>query len=244
MCAGAAAAGIPPETATRLERALEVLDKGFVGSYTMTMRAVVEKPNGKDRQETLRVVAVNRRADGTTENRVVKAVDNGKDVTAEEQDKAAKATPTPTRTPTPPAGPAKGGTEKGSADLKLPFGDDAKLYRVSDPAEEGGLAVVAYEPLPERRKDEGVAKGRIAWRPDTLDPAWLEAEMLSLPTGASRLVMRFEFSREGEVLYPKVATTAGAGGILWIKRNFEARMEISDLVPAEATPPATVPGRP
>ncbi len=230
--AGPAAAGVPPETATRLEQALEVLDKGFIGSYTLTVRGVVEKPGGKDRQETLRIVAVSRRADGATENRVVKAVDNGKDVTDEERAKAAKATPTPTRTPTPPQGQRKGGSAKGSMEIKLPFGDDAKLYRIGVPVEEGELAVVAYEPLPEHRKDEGVAKGRLAWRRDTLDPAWLEAEMLSLPTGASRLVMRFEFAREGAVLYPKVTTTSGAGGILWIKRNFEARMEISDLTPA------------
>jgi len=175
---------------------------------------------------------VSRRPDGTTESRVVKAADNGKDVTDEERAKAAKATPTPTRTPTPAPGQAKGGSAKGSMDVKLPFGEDAKLYRFGAPAEEGDLAVVAYEPLPEHRKDEGVAKGHVAWRRDTLDPEWLEAEMLSLPTGASRLVMRFEFAREGAVLYPKVATTSGAGGILWIKRNFEARMEISDLMPA------------
>jgi len=228
----AAAPVLPAETSARAERALGVLDRGFVGSYTVTVSSAVEKPGGKDRQESLRVVALSRGADGATENRIVRAIDNGKDVTEAERAKAATAAPGPSRTPTPAPGKAGAAKERESGYLRLPFGEDAKLYRVFGLVEEGGLAVAGYEPLPEHRKDDGVAKGRVAWRRDTLDPVWLEAELLSLPTGASRLAMRFEFAREGDVLYPKVVTTSGAGGILWIKRNFEARMEISDLRPA------------
>jgi len=231
LAASAGAGGVPPETGARLERALEVLGTGFVGTYTFTLRAVVEKPGGKDRQESLRVVAVSRGADGASESRIVKALENGADVTEKERAKETRAT----RTPTPRPEKNGGDRKSASADLRLPTGDDASRYRIGDPVEEGDLLVVAYEPLPEHRKDDGVAKGRLAWRGDTLDPAWLEAELLVLPTGASRLVMRFEFARAGGVLYPRLTTTSGAGGILWIKRNFEARMEISDLAPA---PPA------
>ncbi len=233
--AAGAAAGVPPETAARLERALAIFDKGFVGSFTLTVTTVVEKPNGKDRQEGLHVIATTRRPDGSSETTLVKAIENGKDVTEREQAKEkadrARATPTPSRTPAAGDEKREKGGKQASAELTLPVGDDARLYRLGEPVEEGDLVVVPYEPTPEHRGDDGIAKGRLAWSRDSLDPAWLEAELLALPTGASRLVMRFEFARSGDVLYPKVTTTSGAGGILWIKRKFEARMEISDLVP-------------
>jgi hypothetical protein len=240
------AAGIPPETAARLDRALQVLDKGFVGSYRVTVHAVIEKPGGKDRKESLRVVAMSRRADGTSEDRLVKALENGKDVTEQEQSKAAKAMLRPTATAKPGSSKGAGdkgeGSDKKTAELKLPSGEEAKLYRFGAPVEEGELIIATFEPLPEHRKEDGMAKGRLAWRRDTLDPAWFEVELVVLPTGVSELFMRFEFARQGDLLYPRLTVTRGAGGILWIKRNFNMQMEISDVTPAPVATPVTPTG--
>lgn len=58
----------------------------------------------------------------------------------------------------------------------------------------------------------------------------------------SQLAMRFELARQGGLLHPSVTTTKGAGGILWIMRNFEARMEITDLTPATDAAPGAPAG--
>lgn len=251
----APAAGPPPETAARLGDALRALDANFVGAYTLTSRTVVEKPNGTDRKESLRVVSVTRRAGGTVQKRIVKALENGKDVTAEEQAEAAKeeqaeaAKNTPATSSKTPGNGTEGdggGKKKHElrAALKLPTSGDAKLYRFGPPTDQDGFVLVAFEPLPEHRKEDGMAQGRLAWRRDTLDPAWLEAELISTPTGVSEFFMRFEFLRQGDALYPAVTVIKGRGGILWIKRRFDNRTEITDFAPAPMPGPSSAsPGR-
>ncbi len=245
LSGSAGAAGIPAETAARLDRALQVLDKGFIGSYTMTVRFAIEKPGGKDRRESLRVTSMTRRADGTSEKRLVKLVDDGKDVTEQENAKAAKTAARPTATAKPHTGERGDGKDTSgdtkSADLRLPSGEDSKFYRFGAPVEEGELTVVTFEPLPEHRKEDGMAQGRLAWRRDTLDPEWLEAELVARPTGVTELFMRFDFARQGNVFYPRLTATRGKGGILWIKRNFDMTMEISGVAPAAAATPAPSP---
>ena len=223
-----AAGGPPPETAARLREALRSLsEEGPSGSYTMTTRSLVTKPDGSDREEGRTVVEIARLADGSRRVTVREAVTNGKDETAKRQqeidrDRAerdkAKAT-------------AKKDEDEQGVSLGLPIGDDAVKYDFAAVTGEGTLAVASFVPAAAHAKDDGVTRGRLAWHRDSLDPAWLEARPVDLPTGVSEMTMRIEFARAGDVVYPCLTVTDGLGGVLWIKRRFHVEVEIGEITP-------------
>ena len=225
-------ADLPPETAARLAAALESLESSpAVAGYTMTVKATVAKPNGADREDSVEVVKATRGLDGKLVHEVVKAIENGKDITekrrAESEKRRAKE-----------AEKDKGDEKKEasvSASLKLPIGDDAALFAFS-PTPSSGPYSLAFAPLPAHGKDDGLAHGALAWDGATLDPLWLEAEPVVLPDHVSAMKLRFEFARTGALLYPRRTVTDGAGGLLWIKRTFHVEMEITDVVPATPAP--------
>ena len=221
----------PPETSARLREAFAVLgDEGPVASYTLTTRSTVAKPDGDDREDSVLIHEISRLADGSRRVKVRQATTNGKDETAERQKqideaRAERATSKADK---------KKNKEEHSVSLGLPFGEDAGKYEFSAPTAEGDLLVASFAPSPAHAKDDGVTRGRVAWRGDTLDPAWLEAQPVELPTGVSAMTMRFEFARAGALVYPRLTVTDGQGGLLWIKRRFHIEVEITDLAPESA----------
>lgn len=227
----AGAAELPAATAARLARALESLEKDTsVGGYTMTLNATVSKPDGSDREDQLEVLKATRGPEGRFLHEVVRSEENGKDVTAKRRAEQAKHERREAE---------KAGKEKQEASisvsLKLPAGDDMKLFAFS-PAPSGDPHAVAFAPLPAHRKVDGMARGTVAWDPVTSDPLWLEAEPVEMPDHVSAMKLRFEFARSGELLYPRRTITDGAGGMLWIKRKFHMEMDVTDVVPAALAP--------
>lgn len=234
VASGVRGAGLPPETAARLASALDSLQSQAVAGYTMTVKVTVAKPNGSDREDHLEVVKTTRAADGTLVHEVVRALENGKDVTEKRRAERSKRDDRNAHKADDDKDDEKkeGGI---SASLRLPLGDDARLFAFSPPAS-GGPYAVAFAPLPGHAEDEGLASGTLAWDPATLDPLWLEAEPVIMPDHVSAMKMRFEFARTGELVYPRRTVTDGAGGFLWIKRTFHMDMEVADVVAAQPVP--------
>ena len=230
---GTAASGAapPPETSARLRAAFAALgDKGTVASYTLTTRATVAKPDGGDRQETVEIDEFTRLADGSSRVTVRRATTNGKDETAKHQKQIDEARAEKEKR----KADKKKDSESHSISLRLPIGDDSSAYEFASPVAEGDLLVSSFAPAAAHAKDDGVTRGRVAWHGDTLDPAWLEAQPVELPTGVSAMTMRFEFARAGALVYPRLTVTDGQGGLLWIKRRFHIEVEITDLAPESA----------
>lgn len=238
----APAAGPPAATLAQVEKALSRTDLAATGRpMLLKTRAIVAKPNGKEREE---VVTESRlRADGTMETTIVSATKDGKDVTAEKRAEKAKreaaqaakeaeAAKVMKAAPGAKASPAAGG-EKGekhevSLGLKVPTGEDRKLFVFEDAAPEGALLVAAYEPVKGAKGDE-LSRGRIAWNAGTGEPAWIEARYADPPTGIKEFLLRGEFGGTGEAIYTRVLRTTGVGGVLWIKRSFDITMEMAPL---------------
>ena len=226
----AVAGAVPPEATTRrLEAALESLEKdNFAGSYRLTTRAVVAKPDGSDRKDTLDVLDIRQQRGAEPEVVVVSATANGEDVAAKRREQLARQQAVKAK---------KKSKEKEednsiSASMRLPLGKDLALFEFGPTREEGGALVASFAPRPSARKEKDLTQGTLAWDEVSGDPLWLEVTYFDPPTGVKELAMRFEIARQGEVLYLRRTTTKGVGGMLWIKRTFDLEMTITDLVPA------------
>jgi hypothetical protein len=212
--------------------------KHFSGTFTMTVKAVVAKPNGDAREETLEVVEVASSPGSPYKNHIVKATENGKDVTAERQrkeDERAREEAVKTKR-------AKPEKEEGlSLEVRVPAGEDLTLFEFGPAKEEGDLLVAPFSPLAQHRKGEGIAEDRLAWRKDTLDPVWIEAKPITMPSHVSEMAMRFELGRTGDLVYAHRTVTDGLGGVLWIKRRFHLETAISHVRPSSAPSPTPPP---
>jgi hypothetical protein len=229
----------PAQVLQAIEQAGRFSDT-FVGSYRLTVSAAISKTNGTVTDEDLTEMAVSRSADGIQQETILRATKNGKDTTADARAKQ-----------------NKGKTQdKGKTDKKATKSSDGELsvgLRMPGPttvdsfvyqplASEHGSCRVGYAPSKDHQKDEGISKGEVAWQCETLEPLWATAELVDLPSHVSELKARLEFARAGSTAYMSRLTTDGAGGILFIKRNFHMVMEISELAPSSApSVPASAP---
>lgn len=227
----AVAGAVPPEATTRrLEAALESLDKdSFAGSYRLTTRAVVAKPDGSEREDTLDVMDIRQQRGAEPEVVVVSATENGKDVAAKRREELAKQQAARDKKK-PKEKDEEGGSI--SASMRLPLGKDLALFEFGPTRAEAGVLVAGFAPRPSARKEDSITQGTLAWDEASGDPLWLEATYVDPPTGVKELAMRFEIGRQGDVLYLRRTTTKGVGGMLWIKRTFDLEMTITDLAPA------------
>lgn len=230
----------PPEkTRSLTKKALEYLNKGFVGSYHQTVRIIIAKPSGADREEQLSIQEVTRKGDGTKEERVIYAEEDGKDVTEAERAIAEKNALDKKKKDSKTAGSETTGKEKqekgvhiGISDDCLPLGESTEYFSFEDSPVRDGVAIVSFQPLPQYRKKKGITKGRLAWDSNTLEPLWLETEMVSTPFGISQLSMRFDFARSGENIFTKNISIKGLGGLFFMKRTFDLTLTVDDLRPA------------
>jgi hypothetical protein len=226
----------PPQVLLAIEQAGRFNDT-FVGSYRLTINAVVSKTNGTVTDEDRVEMGVSRGADGVRQETIVRVTKNGKDATAEARAEQEK-------------NKAKGGGKTGkkekkdsdgglSVGLTIPESKTAGHFVYQMLPGEQDACRIGFAPTAEHQKDEGISKGEIAWRCETLEPLWVIAEPVEMPSHVSEMKARIELARLGDSAYISRLITDGAGGFLLIKRKFHMVVEISGVTPA-AVP--TAPG--
>lgn len=219
----AAGAGLPPEVADRLENAVSLDDGEFVGAYRITISSVVQKPNGKSREESLIEAEVVNQGDGVTRRRLLKYIEDGSDVTEKKRGKFES---------------EEGGRPddgEDDEDLANPFGRTAKKYRFGAPEIRGTTAVVEFEPAAGHEEDEDIARGVIAWDKESFEPRWLEMAAVHPPKPLKELRLRMEFEEIGNDLFMSRLMTDGLAKILLLKREFHVEIHFEDIRPASKT---------
>ena len=216
--------GLPSEVADRLESMVSLADTDdFVGSYSMNLASVVQKPNGKARKETLIEAEIVNHGDGASRRRLLKFIENGSDVTEKKRAKFEGEN-----------GDRQNddGEEDDDTDLADPFGDTADHYRFGAPESRGSTVVMRFEPAPGHEIDEDIARGMIAWDGESLEPRWLEMESLHPPKPLKELRMRLEFVRIDGELFMSRLVTDGLAKILLLTREFHMDLHFNDIRPA------------
>lgn len=213
-----AESGIPPEVPKQLEDAVVFdQDDDFVGSYRITISSLVQKPNGKSREETHVEADVVKNNDGTTQRRLLTYIENGADVTEKERSKFE--------------------SENGDRDddhdddLADPFGNEADRYSFGSVESRGSMRVIVFEPAPGHEDDDDIARGTIAWDAGSLEPRWLEMEAVHPPKPLKELRMRMEFQQIEDALFLSRLVTDGLAKILLLKREFHAEIRFDDIRP-------------
>jgi hypothetical protein len=227
------AAELPPaETLSRLESAGKVLET-WPGTFRLTTRAVVSKPDGDDREESVTVMRMGAGTDGPEVQEIVSATRDGKDVTAEvrgevekERDEARKA-----------AAKKKQKAEEdeddgGGFELTLPGGKQTGKFAFTALPAADGACGAAFAPGAAHAKDAGLTTGELRWDCATLDPLWVVARPAKNPKGVKEMSLRMEIARSGDLMYVARTVTDGVGGVLFIKRKFHVETEIAELAPA------------
>ena len=230
----------PAETLSRLESAGKVLET-WPGTFQLTTRAVVSKPDGDDREESVTVMRMGAGTDGPEVKEIVSATRDGKDVVAEargelakERDEARKAAAKKQRQAEEDEDDDGEGFE-----LTLPGGKQTGKFAFTALPVADGACGAAFAPGAEHAKDAGLTTGELHWDCTTLDPLWLVARPAKNPKGVKEMSLRMEIARAGGTLYIARTVTDGVGGVLFIKRKFHVETEIAELTPggpAAATP--------
>jgi hypothetical protein len=219
----ATAAGPPAETLSRAQCAFDLLaGHGFTGTYAMTAQVKVSATGEDGPENTLEIHQVTVDGKGGKVSRLVMAMEDGHDVTAERLSKGEG---------------ERRSQEPGGGSVRfelLPLGDNMDRHVFAAPRRQDGLLVSKYTPRRNRKVDgEMLSRGEIAWDPATGDPRWIELRPADEPPFVKELTLRFEFARAGEVVYPsRVHTRTRAGIPLLFKLRLELDIAFSDLLPA------------
>jgi hypothetical protein len=221
----------PPETLSRLESAGTVLER-WPGTFTLTTRAVISKPDGDDREESVSVMRMGGGPEGPEVKEIVSATRDGRNVTAEargELEKERKKTRAAAE-----SGKEKDDGEEDGLEMTLPGGRQTDKFAFTAlPAGAEGCGV-AFAPRTEHAREAGLTTGELHWECTTLDPLWLVARPAKYPKGVKEMTLRMEIARAGETLYVARTVTDGVGGVLFIKRKFHIETEIAELALAPA----------
>ncbi len=182
----------------------------FSGEYLKTTRMEVLSLSGAVVGEEIETVRVRVR-DGWQAVELVRAVEGGKDVTAERRKTFSPALPAG-GTPAPaPLSPAESGLI--FAPLPLPAGECGASFA---PALKGAAG----------------SEGRLAWDCKTLTPLWAELTPFDAPKELAEPRVRLDFARSGEVLYAARYTLEGLAKDGGTTVRMRLTLEISDLRPA------------
>lgn len=214
--------GLPPEVADRLDSVVALDEDDFVGSYRITISSVVQKPNGKGREESLIEAEVVNLANGATQRRLVKYIEEGADVTEKKRKKFEDGEG---------GRPEDRDRDDDDQDLASPFGDTANRYRFSEPKREGSTVTMRFEPAPGWEDDESVARGTVAWDSRSLDPLWLDMTAVHPPKPLKDLHMRMRFEKVANELFMSRMVTDGLAKILLLKREFHVEIQFDDIRP-------------
>ena len=216
----ATGSGLPPEVTDRLENVIAFDEENdFVGAYRVTISSVVQKPNGKSREESLIEADVIHRGDGGARRSLLKYIEDGADVTEKNR----------TKFESEEEGREKDGDD---TDLADPFGDAADRYRFSAVNSRDSTEVIRFEPARGHEEDEDIARGAIAWDAKSLVPRWLEMEAVHPPKPLKELRFRMEFVEIDDDLYVSQLVTDGLAKILLLKREFHVEIRFDDIHPA------------
>ncbi len=228
----AAPAGAPPaEVDARIRSALHFLDddSDFVGSYLLTIRTDVDAPGDDGPEKSLEIRRVTLRADGTREDVLLRAEEDGVDVTEQKRADGSGLQVHGHRE----NGSEHDGNGPADDDLALmPVGENAALYRFHGPRRRDGVLVSRFEPTRAHRRDDDVARGEIAWSASTGDPAWIEFEPADLPALVSELTLRFDFDRAGDTVYPSRLLTRTKAGIPFLRVKVLVDITVTEVEPA------------
>lgn len=217
--AAATGSGLPPEVADRLENAISFDESNdFVGTYRITLSSVVQKPNGKSREESLIEADVIHRGDGETERTLLKYIEDGTDVTEKKR----------TAFESEEGGRGKDNDDE-DADLADPFGDAAARYRFGATESRGSMKVVTFEPAPGHEEADDIARGAIAWDQANFEPRWLEMEAIQPPKPLKELRLRMEFVGIDGDLFVSHLVTDGLAKILLFKREFHMEIRFDGI---------------
>ena len=218
----------PPQTLRRAQAALELLEgRGFVGSYRVTVKAHVVASGEDGPEDTLEIEDVTIAPDGSKTTRLVRAVEDGRDVTAKRlaEDAGHEAE----------RADHDSHDSHDSFDLELvPLGAHAPRYSFGPARVRDGVATAKFEPAAHGGEDDKLGRGEVAWDVATGDPLWIDTGMAKRRVGLSELSLRFEFARAGGVLYPKSIRTRTKAGIpLLFRLRLTLDLDISDLKPQQ-----------
>jgi len=228
------AATVPLVVGDRMQAAMR-FPEDFSGSFNLTSRSLIVKLNGKGPEERLEVKSFFVDRGVTREERLVRLVVNGEEVTNDPNRERPSGLQIGTR-PRPSDG-ASSEQHEVEAEYLLPF-DDADLYRL-EIAAAADVTVATFSPVAGAGPRDKLVRGRLAWASDSQEPLWLEFSPVENPKRVEELRLRFEFVRTGEARFAR-QSVRGVGGFLWIKRRFEMETSISDLVPALASCPLSL----
>lgn len=220
--------GLPARVAERLDQAVTPSEPDeFHGRFTMSVATMVQKPNGKSREDVVFVADVVNADDGEQTRRLVRYIENNIDVTEEKREKFEKAD----------GSRKKKDDGEDDSDFANPFGDTADLYRFGIPENLDSEVVVTFEPTPGLEDDHNVAAGRLAWDPATLEPKWLEMTAVHAPKPLRTLSIRLEFTPQGDHIFVSRMVTDGLARVLMIHREFHMDLRFDDIRPAGSIPP-------
>ncbi len=228
------AADTPPATVLEhLGSAKTPEESAAIRSWRTVDRVVIEKTNGKGRHETEAVIEALRREDGTVVRRAVRLLRDGKDRTEklqrildEKNEKAGKT-----------ARDGDGGEPE--AEFVPPDAAHREAYRFEPlPPGPGGEARCRIAPASGHEKDPGILDGTIVWDATSLEPLWLEGDVLNPPKPLKALHVRVEYRRVGPVLSVGHIVTQGLAKVLFLRRWFEAEIRFEDVRPEDGAPPA------
>lgn len=220
----------PSETLERLDKALKFLSKeGPARSATVVFDTEISKPDGTKSEQQSRTVTVSVSDEGEIEHTTLKVVQDGVDVTDDEEAQASFGKPSEEEAEE----IESTGDEEGSfsVSLTLPIGDDRSDYTFGETREDGAVLVADFRPVEGKSRKERtkLSIGRLAWDPETLDPVWLVFVPDRNPRFIQSLKSRMEFTRTGEWLYPERTVIDGVGGVLLYKRRMKLEMTVSDV---------------
>ncbi len=211
----------PAVVAERLNGAENALESGhFVGSYSVDVKSVVAKENGSSRKTTDMEMAVE--VDGVGKERwhLVHFIEDGKDTTEKnrkdlesdfEDDEDDDA------------------DEEEDEDFLVPFGPEASRFVFGPATKVGEHMEMTFEPARDHEGDNGITRGTMAWNESSLDPLWVDMEVLEPEKPLREFKVRMEFKRAGEQVYLSRMVTDGRVKILLLKRNFRMEMVIRDI---------------
>jgi hypothetical protein len=237
----AAADETPPAvTLARLDAATKALD-GWEGTYLMRTSATISRTDGSKAERSESTMRISGGTDGRRAVEVISAAKDGKDVTVEAKERAAKRHADAEKAETKETG-GKDRDDEGDDDmsLDLPGADTAGKYRFTPLPAAGDSCGAAFAPAPGRGDAEGLTTGELHWSCATLDPLWIAVSPATKVKHVSEMKLRLELARSGELLYVARTVTDGVGGMLFIKRRFHVETEVSKLSappPAAATAP-------
>ncbi len=230
LAAGAVGAQTPPAAVLeRLQSAINPEEDAFTGSWRMITSSVVEKPNGKAHHEAAMEMSCSRNARGVVHRKAIRFIKDGRDETEkirtrlEKQEAEREAGRTTT---------ADTKKNKEEADFVPPDLEHRDLYVFEALPPVDGAARCAFRPAPGHEKDHGLLTGELAWDPRSLDPLWIEGDLLHPPRPLKEMHLRIEFRRNGDLLYTSRMVTGGLARILLLKRRFHADVRFEDVEPA------------